>query len=139
MMAQNVQPPTSRIHQGIGVSPGIQIAKVFLYDPVRPTYSRRLIGIKEIPAEKKRLRNALNQAGEQLRTLREKVRQSIDEAHASIFDPQMLILEDPTLLKATLSRIEMHHESAEMAFTTVTRQFVDQYASVLSVMQAAVS
>ena len=136
-MAQNVQPSTSQILQGIGVSPGVQIAKVSLYDPIRPAYSHRLIGLKEVPSEKKRLHNALNKAGEQLRALREKVCQSLDEAHASIFDPQLLILEDPTLLQGTLSRIEMYRESAEMAVTTVTRHFVDQYASVTDEYLAA--
>jgi len=123
------KPFSSRTLQGIAVSPGIYIAKVHIYDPVRPVVSRRLIAPEETDAEKGQLRAAIEHARNVIMDLRHKVQQTLDESHAAIFDPQLMILDDPVIIERTMGRIEKYHENAAMAFMTVIQQFVDQFAS----------
>ncbi|MCE5231127.1 phosphoenolpyruvate--protein phosphotransferase [bacterium] len=121
---------TPSIWHGIPVSPGIQIGKLYIYDPAQTTISRRFIRRGEIEQEKTRLADAIAKAKESLLDLRGKVVQSLDEAHASIFDPQLMLLEDPLLLDRTYERIEQQQQNAAMAFTSVVQQFADQFASL---------
>ncbi|MEN6624863.1 MAG: phosphoenolpyruvate--protein phosphotransferase [Candidatus Sumerlaeia bacterium] len=124
------EPSTTNAWHGIPVSPGIQIGKLYIYDPAQTTISRRFIRRDEIELEKSRLADALGKARESLLELRQKVLQSLDEAHASIFDPQLMLLDDPLLLSRTNERIEEQQQNAAMAFMSVIQQFADQFASL---------
>ncbi len=124
------EPTTPSVWHGIPVSPGIQIGKLYIYDPAQTTISRRFIRRSEIAQEKAKLAEAVNKARESLLELRGKVLQSLDEAHASIFDPQLMLLDDPLLLDRTNERIEQQQQNAAMAFTSVVQQFADQFASL---------
>jgi phosphotransferase system enzyme I (PtsI) len=90
--------------------------------------SRRIISPEESDVEKGLLRTAIEYARRNIMDLRQKVRQTLDEAHASIFDPQLMVLDDPVIIERTMGRIEKFHENAAMAFMTVIQQFVDQFA-----------
>lgn len=124
--------PTSRSLQGIAVSPGIQIKKIKIYDPDRPSVSMRRVTQHEVKAEERDLKVAIKQAREDITELREKIRQTLDDAHASIFDPQIMMLEDPMLIQQAIDRIEQHQENAAMAFMTVIRMFTDQFAATVA-------
>ena len=121
---------SSRTLQGIAVSPGIYIAKTIIYDPVRPIVPRRIISLDEVDLEKGILREGIEHARQVILDLRLKVHQTLDEAHASIFDPQLMVLDDPVIIERTMGRIEKFRENAAMAFMTVIQQFVDQFASL---------
>jgi phosphotransferase system enzyme I (PtsI) len=129
--------PKSKTFQGIPVSPGIQIGKIHKHDPVQAVLSRRLVSRNEIKSEKAALKAAIERAIGNLSELREKVRASLDEAHASIFDPQILILQDPVLIEKTLDRIDKNRENAAMAFMTVIQQFADQFKQLGDVYLAS--
>ena len=120
----------SRAWQGIPVSPGIQIGNIYLYDPSQISIPRRFIRRAEIDTEKQRLSEAIALARENLLQLREKVRVTLDEAHAAIFDPQLMLLDDPLLLEQTHQRIDQHQQNAAMAFMASIQQFADKFASV---------
>ncbi|MCL5271312.1 MAG: phosphoenolpyruvate--protein phosphotransferase [bacterium] len=128
-----MQKPTSqsssRAYQGIAVSPGIQIARVHIVDPVKTDITRRVIAPSEVEGEKKQLRKALDSARREIAELRRKVLESLDEAHASIFDPQLMLLEDEVLLAQTNERIERRHETAAQAFTTVIHEFAGKFST----------
>lgn len=123
-------PSNSRTLQGIAVSPGIHIAKISIYDPVRPVVPRTIVTPDSVDVEKGHLRGAIEHARQMILDLRQKVHQTLDEAHASIFDPQLMVLDDPVIIERTMGRIEKFRENAAMAFMTVIQQFVDQFASL---------
>ena len=127
----------SKTFQGIPVSPGIQIGRIYKHDPVQAVLSRRLVNRNEIKSEKAALKLAIERAGANLTELRAKVRATLDEAHASIFDPQIMILQDPVLIEKTLERIDKDRENAAMAFMTVIRQFADQFKQLGDVYLAS--
>lgn len=124
------EPTTPRTWHGIPVSPGIQIGKLYIHDPAQTTISRRFVRRGEVEEEKARLADAVAKARESLLELRGKVLQNLDEAHASIFDPQLMLLDDPLLIDRTNERIEQQQQNAAMAFTSVVQQFADQFASL---------
>ncbi len=123
------QNSTTFAWRGIAVSPGIQIAKLYIHDPAQTTIPSHFIRRAEIEPEKRRLVEAIELARHNLVELREKVRQTLDEAHASIFDPQLMLLEDPLLIERTHLRIDSQ-QNAAMAFMSVIQQFADEFASV---------
>ncbi|HOE96027.1 MAG TPA: phosphoenolpyruvate--protein phosphotransferase [Candidatus Sumerlaeota bacterium] len=129
-MTPTAPKPASRTYQGIAVSPGIYIGKIHVYDPVQTVVPHHLVSARAIENEKKHLREALAKAKEELQRLRERVRDTLDEAHASIFDPQLMILEDPAVVDSAVERIEKNQENASRAFMTIIRQFVDKFSSV---------
>ena len=122
--------PPSRTFHGIPVSPGIHIAGVFPYDPVHAVIPRRTVAKDGVEQEKRALSKALDKARAALLETRNKVRENLDESHAAIFDPQLMILDDPIVIASTHERIEEHQENAARAFMTVIRQFVEQFAAL---------
>jgi phosphotransferase system enzyme I (PtsI) len=121
---------SSRTLQGIAVSPGIALLTARVHDPGRPNVPHRLVPRNQIKREHKRLEEAIEKARESILELREKVTRTLDETHASIFDPQLLILEDPDLRRRTIERIDQRQENASLAFMSVINQDVDRFVSV---------
>ncbi len=122
------KPPSRTLH-GIPVSPGIHITSVFLYDPVHAVIPRRTVAKGGVEQEKRALSKALEEARAALLETRNKVRENLDESHAAIFDPQLMILDDPVVIASTHERIEECQENAARAFMTVIKQFVEQFAA----------
>jgi phosphotransferase system enzyme I (PtsI) len=116
--------------QGIAVSPGIHIAKVHVHDPVRTVVPRTLISPADVEREKALLADAMKRARAELSSIRDKIGETLDETHAAIMDPQIMMLEDPELLKRTNQRIEKQRENAAMAFMGIVQQFADQYSKL---------
>lgn len=129
-MAAKKTTTKSRTFRGITASPGIQIARVLIYDPVCYLPPSRKINKTEIAAEKQRLVEAIDHARHTLKELKTTVSQTLDEAHASIFDPQLMLLEDPQLIDQSNVRIEQQREPAAQAFMSVVKDFADQFTSL---------
>jgi phosphotransferase system enzyme I (PtsI) len=121
---------STRTLQGIAVSPGIAILPGRVHDPGHPVVPRRLVPRSQLKREQRRLEEAIERARAELAALREKVTKTLDETHASIFDPQLMILEDPELLRRTVERMEERQENAALALMSVINQDVDRFLSV---------
>src|SRR5690349_6749105 len=93
-----------RLHiAGIGASPGIGVGQAVLYPalisaPLAQNPSAPL-AVAERPAERARLRAALDRAGADLAQLRTDVSDRIGAAQAAVFEAQSLFLRDPALLE----------------------------------------
>jgi phosphotransferase system enzyme I (PtsI) len=89
----------------------------------------RSIGRDEVEEELERFRAARRRALEQTRELRDGTRERLGEIEAKIFEPQLLMLEDPDLVEGTESYIRENFLSAERAFDwrllELRTQFVD--------------
>ncbi len=106
--------------KGIGVSPGICIAKAYLIDVegmdiVEKYYIRQ----SYIPAEVKRFKSAVKKAKNELRSIIENTRESIKE-HADILETHVILLKDKLLYGKTIEIIEDEHINAEWALKKVT-------------------
>lgn len=102
--------------QGIGASPGRVMGRVHRIHRDLPRVAHRTIADEEVEEELRRFEEARQRAMEKTRQLRERTELRLGEVEAKIFEPQLLMLEDPDLVGGTVSYIEENYLSAERAF-----------------------
>ncbi|MHB9028130.1 MAG: phosphoenolpyruvate--protein phosphotransferase [Candidatus Latescibacterota bacterium] len=116
----------SREYTGIPGSPGIAIGQVYIYDSEAIWIEERFISPDMLESEKARLKDALDQVISDIRDLKQKLEEKVGKESASIFDPYIMLLEDPHLIKETHRLIE-EGKSAEYAFFRTTRKIIKAY------------
>ncbi|MGZ3675238.1 MAG: phosphoenolpyruvate-utilizing N-terminal domain-containing protein, partial [Ktedonobacterales bacterium] len=120
--------------EGIGVSPGIAVGRVFVYRP--PAEGVSAAGMSEgekagdPAAERERLHAALAAGAEDLRGLAERVKREIGQEEAGIFEAQALMLEDPTIGERAEGLIEQEGASAERALLTAAEEQAAELAAL---------
>ncbi len=101
---------------GIGAAPGRALGTIrrVLWDLPSPPH--RTIEPSEIEPEVVRFEEARAWAHDRVRELRDRTCETLGDVEAKIFDPQMLMLEDPDLIEGTMRYIRENLLSAERAF-----------------------
>jgi phosphoenolpyruvate-protein phosphotransferase (PTS system enzyme I) len=112
---------------GLPASPGIVVGPVYLLRWEIPEVGYRIIGDEAIPEEIERLRLAFGRAKERLRHIRARAEAQAGPDEAGIFDAQLMILEDPTLLTEVESVIHRNY-GAEKAFDLVMLEHRQHFA-----------
>jgi phosphotransferase system enzyme I (PtsI) len=92
-----------------------------------PKYS---IKADEVEGECDRLQQALILTRQQLRALQERVDAAIGTPDASIFDAQLLVLEDPMLLGEVRRLSQEQLVNIEHAFAEVAQRYIDGFTAV---------
>jgi phosphotransferase system enzyme I (PtsI) len=107
---------SSRRLLGIGAAPGrvVGVARRVSWD--LPPAEHRTISADEIEPEIERFNEARAWARERVEELRESTAAELGDIEAKIFDPQILMLEDPDLIDGTVTYIRENYLSAERAF-----------------------
>lgn len=111
-----------RIHQGIGISPGVAIGTVFVMETARPTVWMHRIASAEVESEVERFHAAIGQTREGLLDLKERISAEMGAEHAYIFDAHLLMLEDPMLVSGVTDQIRASRINAEYALQQVTNE-----------------
>jgi phosphotransferase system enzyme I (PtsI) len=88
---------------------------------------------EEVPAQARRLEEALAATRRQILDVQRQVSEGLGAKDASIFDAQLLVLEDPTLLEEVTRAIERDKVTAEYAFQQVS----ERYARTLNAVDDA--
>ncbi len=111
------------IVQGIPASPGIVIgpARVAIWPRVEVHHAT--VAPDKIESEIKRFHAACERARERTHQLRDSVEQRLGEVQAKIFDPQLMMLEDPELIASTVTYIQESFLTAERAFSLRVLEF----------------
>jgi phosphotransferase system enzyme I (PtsI) len=115
------------IVQGIPVSPGI------VFGPARVVRAQALnVPHATVPGEKveeeiARFQGARAEAIRRTRALREQVEGRLGKVQAKIFDPQLLMLEDPELIDRTITYISESYLTAERAFSLRVLEFRSEW------------
>jgi len=125
-LEKNIEPQE---YTGIAASPGIAIGRAFIYDEAKLWVEEKDISLKEIENEKIRLKNAIDNVIEDIKALKYKLEQKVGKEEASIFDPHIMLLRDPAVIKDTNDLIEKG-KSAEFAFFRTTRKITKAYKGV---------
>ena len=112
---------------GMPASPGVAIGPVHLLRWEVPEVRHRIVTDEEVPAEKERLRDALERAKMRVRQVRARAERNAGPEEAQIFDAQLLLLEDPELLVAVDGLIEQNL-GAEKAFDVVLQEWRQHFA-----------
>ncbi|MCE5250998.1 phosphoenolpyruvate--protein phosphotransferase [bacterium] len=111
---------------GIAASPGIAIGKAHIYSSTDYWIEERDIAPGEIDAEKARFAAAVEKVIHDIKELKYKIQTRVGEKHAKIFEPHIMLLQDPELIKETNDLIETG-KSAEFAFFRTTRKIIKAY------------
>jgi len=101
---------------GSPASEGIAAGKVFLLDWGVPVVPHVTVDTSQVEAEVERFHEARAWAGERLIDLQGTAEDRLGSVEARIFDPQLLMLDDPELVDGTLRYIQENHLTAQRAF-----------------------
>jgi phosphoenolpyruvate-protein phosphotransferase (PTS system enzyme I) len=112
---------------GMPASPGVAIGPVHLLRWEVPEVRHRIVADEEIPAEKRRFRDALERAKSRVRQVRDRAEKHAGPEEAQIFDAQLLLLDDPELL-AAVDRLIEQNLGAEKAFDVVLLEWRQHFA-----------
>ncbi|MGD2217560.1 MAG: phosphoenolpyruvate--protein phosphotransferase [Gemmatimonadales bacterium] len=109
--------------QGIPAAPGIAIGPAFVARWPRLEVPHATVAPDEIEAEVARFQGARQLAKERTARLRDQVESHLGSVQAKIFDPQLMMLEDPDLVEGTLTYICDSFLTAERAFSLRVLEF----------------
>jgi phosphoenolpyruvate-protein phosphotransferase (PTS system enzyme I) len=106
----------SIILDGSPASEGIASGKVFKLEWGVPHVPHETIREKDVKAEVARFHEAREWAGQRLREIKEQTEGCLGPVEARIFDPQLLMLDDPEVVDGTLRYIRDNRLAAQRAF-----------------------
>ncbi len=113
------------LKEGIIASPGIAIAKAFVYDKVEVEVAEKKVG--DPAAEVARLQDALGKSKEQILKIKEKAARDLGEEEAEIFEAHAMVLDDPEFVDSITAEINTNGVNAEFAVKTVTDRFFEMF------------
>lgn len=118
-------------YQGIGVSPGIAIGKVFvLHSGESFNLPKRVVGPDQISNEIARFEEALTRTRNEILTIRRKLSDQIGRESSDIFTAHLLILEDRTLIEDVIEVIKNEKVGAEYAFAAVIQRYFQAFSQI---------
>lgn len=101
--------------RGVPVAPGLAVGAALFHDESDVDVPVRSLRADEVPAELKRLTNALRAAKRQLQVVEQSIGKEVGRRDARIFSVQQLLLEDPAFRKDLRATIEQRRVNAEVA------------------------
>ena len=101
--------------QGIPVSAGVVIGRVFRLDDAHMWVPRRLVAPARLPHELERLAQAIAASLTELDELRKRAETDLGKEAAAIFAFHQGMLRDQSLIRPMITRIEEEHVTAEYA------------------------
>ena len=113
------------LKEGIIASPGIAIAKAFVYDKVEVEVAEKKVD--DPAAEVARLQDALGKSKEQILKIKEKAARDLGEEEAEIFEAHAMVLDDPEFVDSITAEINTNGVNAEFAVKTVTDRFLEMF------------
>ncbi len=113
--------------QGIPASPGIVFGSVYVARWPILQVPHATVSSGRVDAEVERFRAACEAARRRTRKLRDTVERRLGAVQAKIFDPQLLMLEDPELIDDTVTYIAESYLTAERAFSLRVLEFRSQW------------
>ena len=106
----------SRQIRGIGVSPGVAFGQAMIVRHDVPDVPNRAVSPDQVEHEIARLREAVEHVAGTLRSLRDRVLQRAGREESHIFDAQIMMVQDETVLAEIENLIRENHLSAETAY-----------------------
>lgn len=100
---------------GIAAAEGIVTGTVHLLEWSMPEVPHEMVPPEQVPAEVERFHDARSRVKERIEELRGQAESRLGTMEARIFDPQILMLDDETLVDGTIRYIEENHLTAARA------------------------
>jgi phosphotransferase system enzyme I (PtsI) len=118
------------IKRGIAVSPGVAIGPALVLDTEGFRIPQRFIHADDVPAEIKRLHQAMQEAAREVQDNQRAVADKLGRQYGAIFGAHALLIEDPTLLAEVDGLIQQHGFAAEYAVSHVWRERAKMFESI---------
>ena len=116
-------------YTGIAASPGIVIGPAYIYNNESYWIEEQQIPQDQVEQEKVRFDDTVQQVIRDIKALKYQLETKIGKENASIFDPHIMLLQDPAVVDETHKLIETCR-NAEYAFFRTTRKIVKAYKRV---------
>jgi phosphotransferase system enzyme I (PtsI) len=130
VIAEVTLKPNERRWQGLSVSDGLVMGRVLrIHRGTKHAYPAR-IEVGDVQREINRLNSAVDQAREQLLTIKERAAELMGEGHAYIFDAHILLLEDRQFLGEIENYITKKQANAEWAVKVIGDRLLVVYAEI---------
>ncbi|GAB6137241.1 phosphoenolpyruvate--protein phosphotransferase [Halanaerobaculum tunisiense] len=113
---------------GVAASPGIVISEVMVLEEEDLSYEEK--SITDVEAEQERFAVAIEESKEQLRAIKEQVKEDMGSDKAEIFQAHLMVVEDPELISAVDNKIETEEINAEAALEETVEQFATMFANM---------
>lgn len=108
-----------KVFQGIGVSSGTALGRIFLREAIDLTFKNVKISQEQIAGEIERFQQAVERVTEALKNEKSKVFEDLGQEEAEIWTVQIMLLEDPEIFDAVMTSIKQDLKSAEAAVNDV--------------------
>jgi phosphotransferase system enzyme I (PtsI) len=116
------------VRDGIPASPGIVIGPAWLLRWDMPKAPHTTITADAVDAEIASFHAARRWAQDRIRRIQSHTAESLGAVEAQIFEPQILMLDDPTLVDGTIEYIRDNHLSAARAFELRMLEFQSEWS-----------
>ncbi len=116
--------------RGLGVSSGIVTGRVVVLQSANLPVVPVPVPPERIADEIERLESARRKSRAELQDLRDRTFQVLGETYAGIIDAQLLILDDPGLLRQTAQRIKVGRISAAWALKEVVGEYLRKFETI---------
>lgn len=119
-----------RAYPGIAVAAGVVHARVLVIGHGPAELPERELAESEVAGELDRFQRALMETRKGLHEVQRQVSSAMGAKEAEIFETQLLVLDDPTLLDEVNRGITERRRNAEAAFHRVAGKYADALAAV---------
>jgi len=116
--------------EGIGVSPGIAFAGIYVVRDDLDEVARYHIAPSRIADEIGRFEAGLIQTRMQILEMQERIAKSIGAKDAAIFDAHLLVVEDRTLIDEVLRKLKTDLCNVEWAFQEVATRYAETLSKI---------
>ncbi|PYK47019.1 MAG: phosphoenolpyruvate--protein phosphotransferase [Verrucomicrobia bacterium] len=116
--------------EGIGVSPGIAFAGIYVVRDDLDEVARYHIAPSRIADEIGRFEAGLIQTRMQILEMQERIAESIGAKDAAIFDAHLLVVEDRTLIDEVLRKLKTDLCNVEWAFQEVATRYAETLSKI---------
>lgn len=126
MPAEANTPQETQWH-GMGVAPGLAIARIYVFNPLEPSIPKRRIMARELKDEAQRLERALLATRSQLLEVRGKMDEAMATEGAAVFEAHLLAVDDPAFMQEILKKIFDGRICAEQAVAEVSEHYAAMF------------
>jgi phosphotransferase system enzyme I (PtsI) len=118
----------SLVRDGISASPGIVVGPAYVLHWEPPRAPHVTVPAEDVEREVERFMEAREWSKSRIRAIQEQASQRLGKVEAQIFEPQILMLDDPDLVNGTITYIRDNHLSAARGFELRILEFESEWS-----------
>ncbi len=130
MSSITTDPAGELVLQGIGVSPGVAVGDAVVFVQEGAAVSARVISDRDVPLEIARFEEALIKTRHQISGIQRKVADALGEAHASIFDAHLLVVDDRYFVEEVIRNLREKKQNVEVVLNEVAGRYIEMLSRV---------